>query len=397
MTRFFFGFVASIFRMAFIHPFGKLYDFSLYLEYLIYMYKNRGVVKYKVYRSESCEPTEKVCVFVLYQPRKLSGNTYKYLEAIKRQGYSIMAISNVAISATDLDKLNLLCFQLIERDNIGRDFGAYKTGILEIYKQQLPVKHLLIANDSVHAPLHDLSPMHSHMEAQDYDFWGVADNSEISYHVGSYYVAFGEKVLSDARFKRFWECYAEKNSRRHVIKRGEVALSKLLLSLGFNIGVYKTGKDIIDLVKQMNINDLVGLLFTFKVSVLYKYASRSYGAVHQLERLRSDIGNISKLESEDSSLNIKSFKYRVALCFGEIFENCSSAHVGALIFNNYLDYPLLKKDLVFRELYDFGFLMSNIKITTDISIDEIEADFRVKGVPKTNNIFKRMLIYSGYM
>ena len=71
--------------------------------------------------------------------------------------------------------------------------------------------------------------------------------------------------------------------------------------------------------------------------------------------------------------------------------------MGALIFNNYLDYPFFKKDLVFRELYDFGFLMSNIKITTDISIDEIEADFRVKGVPKTNNIFKRMLIYSGYM
>jgi lipopolysaccharide biosynthesis protein len=71
--------------------------------------------------------------------------------------------------------LQNLCIEIIERDNIGYDFGAYKDGILRYVDKLSTLETLIVANDSVIGPIYDMKDLHSIMQSKDCDFWGMND------------------------------------------------------------------------------------------------------------------------------------------------------------------------------------------------------------------------------
>jgi len=314
----------------------------------------------------------------------------KYLEAIRRQNFSIIAVSNCQVSAADLAVLKKLCAQVILRDNVGRDFGAYKTGILEAYQQNPSMKNLLIANDSVHAPLHDLGVMHQKMENSSYDFWGVTDNSHERYHIGSYYVFFNEKIIVSEKFKSFWLEFSDRKSRRHAIHQGEIALSSLLFNLGFRGGVFCSTKDVAGLIYQLELKELIR--FLFKLSKVFSFAEKEY----EMNQIIKDLIALKKTNCSFASQIIKErAAYLVVWCL----ERTSQIHLAAIVFNNYFNVPLLKKDIVLRGVFDTGFLLKNISVSTDVCMEEILSSYVEKGTERSLSRFgiKRYLLQAGYI
>ena len=61
--------------------------------------------------------------------------------------------------------------------------------------------------------------------------------------------------------------------------------------------------------------------------------------------------------------------------------------------------PLLKKDIVLRGVFDTGFLLKNISVSTDVCMEEILSSYVEKGTERSLSRFgiKRYLLQAGYI
>jgi len=68
-------------------------------------------------------------VFVLYSKHQLPKFTENGLDAIARSPHNLIVVTNLELAPLVKAKVIDKCYKLIERRNIGRDFGAYKDGV----------------------------------------------------------------------------------------------------------------------------------------------------------------------------------------------------------------------------------------------------------------------------
>ena len=172
---------------------------------------------------------EKVLLIALFQKGKLRPDTQRMLEAAKRKGIYVIAINSLKLSAPE--ELRHCIDLYIERFNFGRDFGSYKHGFLDIFKSGLADKcpRLLMLNDSVFYSTSRIENFLDEMMESDVEVLGGTENYEISYHLGSFCIAFAGNILRHKRFQKYWKSYRLSDVRPKVIKRGEMGLSKALM------------------------------------------------------------------------------------------------------------------------------------------------------------------------
>ena len=161
---------------------------------------------------------------------KVDPYVYFYLSELRKLCRTLLVISTAKLLKNDLDKLESMGCELIQRDNRGYDFMSYKTGLQHIiYKDY---DEVVICNDSVYGPFFDLDKIFQMMESVPCDFWGMTSNTDISYHIQSYFVVFKKKVLNSVAFHDFWETLETLDSKREIIRRYEVGLTQSLLKSG---------------------------------------------------------------------------------------------------------------------------------------------------------------------
>ena len=158
------------------------------------------------------------------------------LEAIKNSGFEIIFISTCAhLNQSDIDKLSYICRAVIIRENIGLDFGSWAE-VINHYPELLEADSLIIANDSVYAPLENLSSYMSRMNKQGCDFWGISECYQIKPHIQSYFIHFNRKVLQSSAFRLFWSSYKHIDDKKKLIEKCEVSLTQILSQKGFSYG-----------------------------------------------------------------------------------------------------------------------------------------------------------------
>ena len=86
-----------------------------------------------VWEKDTADPAEtadlsNLCIFVIYASQP-SLSTLSYLQSLKDAGFEIVAINNTTTSEEFLSKLKGICLRVYNRQNIGRDIGALKTGL----------------------------------------------------------------------------------------------------------------------------------------------------------------------------------------------------------------------------------------------------------------------------
>ncbi|WP_431303976.1 rhamnan synthesis F family protein [Sediminicoccus sp. BL-A-41-H5] len=178
-------------------------------------------------------PTGKVCIFVHYDGGGVvHRHSRRYIDALLAEGFCIAFVTNSGITRESLDYLSGRCIRIILRDNRGYDFGAYRDGILNLGIELECLSMLVLANDSVYAPLSPLAGLFDKMDFASADVWGATDSWQKRYHLQSYLVAFGPAALTHPAFSEFWRGVRNVRSKWAVVKHYEIGLTPAMQAAG---------------------------------------------------------------------------------------------------------------------------------------------------------------------
>ena len=190
--------------------------------------------------KESTSPY--LAIFVIYQKNNLPFYVKNMVEALIANHVRVVAAVNGELTADARTYLESHCHRVIYRKNTGRDFGAYQDALsiemLDDYQK------VLLVNDSVFYFKKNLKRLIGDTLKSEHDWTALYDNFNEGYHAQSFFLCFGAEVLSSKTFKTFWRGYRPFNLRHHVIAKGELYLSHVLVDAGFHCHVMMNGPDL---------------------------------------------------------------------------------------------------------------------------------------------------------
>jgi len=156
---------------------------------------------------------------------------YTYLKALQVCTTHLVFVTTSKINNTQINALYQYCDTVIVRENIGYDFMSYKIGLESFdYKKY---DEVLISNDSVYGPLYPMQELFDTMKTQKCDFWGITDNTDMGYHIQSYFLLVKKSVLLNKTFHDFWRNLEILHDKNEIIQRYEVGFTQTLLKAGF--------------------------------------------------------------------------------------------------------------------------------------------------------------------
>ncbi|MEG2140392.1 MAG: rhamnan synthesis F family protein [Bilophila sp.] len=158
-----------------------------------------------------------------------------FLRALKAAGWRLVLTCGREPVVTPV--LTRLCDAIVCRDCAGYDFTSWKAA-LEVCPSLFAASELLFTNDSIFAPIGDLSPIHRAMRAVPCDFWGLVASRERLPHLQSYYLVFRAATLKHPAFAAFWNAVDRTADRLEAVLRYEVILSPWLALHGLTPGAY---------------------------------------------------------------------------------------------------------------------------------------------------------------
>ncbi len=183
----------------------------------------------------------KIALFVLYQPAGIAASICFTLDHLASQGWSPLVVSNAPLSAPDRAALTARAALVVERPNVGYDFGAYRDGLRVMTERGLRPERLILMNDSTWFPLREGDTSLARMEASGLDMIGHNFKIEIAEepkhdHVESHLLMFSGKALNHPAFAEFWRTYLMSNFRELTIWRGEKGLTDAMRHAALSFG-----------------------------------------------------------------------------------------------------------------------------------------------------------------
>ena len=371
----------------FMYPFARLY-----LEGLSFLSGMRSLVKRDQHVSFDEFQSGPVLLLALFEKGDLRPDIKNLILRARNQGYYVIAVNNGKIGANELASVDeAIPSYYIERYNFGRDFGSYKSGALFLYKNKKfkNCSRVIIMNDSVFYSDANLNSFLCSLNDSRYDVIGATCNPEISFHLGSFCISMSAEVFFNSKMARFWKRYRKSDIRPTVIKRGEMKLSQVLMSIaspskvevlfdkaGFlsRMATEESEKILNDMPKLMSrpqIKQPDEFQYPSFMSItdgfVEAYSTDSLSLKNLSWRLKGlQADSISKTQSQllfcpDDVVDLASklypdidierfrneyFKFLTA-SWGETIETGSQVHFNCILFAR-LGLPFAKLDLVFR-------------------------------------------------
>ena len=291
-------------------------------------WKTRMKVRHaKTYDDQSIvdPPKARLALFVAYhQPEKVPRSNLNYLISLNKCKFRIIYIHNGPLEREAIEGLKPYCEEIICRENLGQDFGAWKDGIKYCQEQNIlnDLSWLLICNDSnfflggKHATSFEIE-FRNALESAQYDLIAANKNLEAWFHYQSFFLCFSKEIFLGRAFKKFWENYIPLSHRFHAINNGEIKLTHRVLKNSQALVLYDSPSIIKGIaIKKLLTKDLVCL---------------------PLRILLSLKGVSAPCDTEVSNIFIHQM-------IGHL-ETFNPSHVFALLYVKYAKSPFLKKDL----------------------------------------------------
>ncbi|WP_158585633.1 rhamnan synthesis F family protein [Pseudooceanicola sediminis] len=194
--------------------------------------------------------TRECAVVLIYQPEALLGSLFLTLEHLKSRGISTVLVANHSFDPADIDRLEPLCMTMIERPNLGYDFGGYREGILWILNNVPSVNNLFVMNDSIWFPtLPDCTLIEEARAAPEEIFGLFMYQNPLKKHrthIQSYFYRFSGDLINSADFRGFWEKLPLYQNKRLVVRRFEIGLSEYFVARGASINAAYRPDSVID-------------------------------------------------------------------------------------------------------------------------------------------------------
>lgn len=200
------------------------------------------------------EKDKYLVLFVHYDAQNIiSENDLCYVEELSSIG-DLIFITNSCVDIDAYNALEICAKKIIKRKNIGFDFGAWKDAITANEKYIMKYDYLVLANNSVFAPIYNLKKVFSEMNSRWGDFWGITAFTEnnhcvsneakffpwdrVPFHIQSYFLVFNKNVISSECFIKFWKTLKYPSSFVEAVQYGEIELSQILLANGYQCNVF---------------------------------------------------------------------------------------------------------------------------------------------------------------
>lgn len=209
----------------------------------------------------------RLCLFAAYDPDGLVDDcTLAYLRELARHA-DVHYLADCEMKPGELDKL-ADCTRSAHAERHGEyDFGSYARLVRQLGWDAIAgYDELILANDSCYL-LRDLDETFAEMDARPCDWWGMQATKGLAstrrnpnnrflqpipmhavrssllagfeadycydFHVGSYFVAYRRPVLEDAHFRRLLSSVVGQDSKRNIILKYEVGLTRHLIARGY--------------------------------------------------------------------------------------------------------------------------------------------------------------------
>lgn len=153
---------------------------------------------------------------------KITKSVLKQLENWNDCGWTVVVID----SSEDKNLPWPKYVSVLHKPNIGYDFGSWAVA-LHSMPHLLHVKKILFANSGVVGPFWSFSNLLRDFEETDCDVWGLTTNSDIDWHIQSYWFGFSNGVLNSPEMKNFWENVKVEPTKYHVIVKYEIGMSRV--------------------------------------------------------------------------------------------------------------------------------------------------------------------------
>lgn len=337
-------------------------------------------------------------IFSLYSKNQLPKFTENGLDAIARSSHNLIVVTNCELAPHVKAKVLDKCHKLVERRNIGRDFGAYKDGVSFVMKNFPDVQRIVLMNDSVFFMERALNKLIADLNAP-HDFIGLTEVHQFHYHVQSFLLSFGREVIVSRAFWKFWKRYLPIATRRWSIHRGELQLTRKMTKAGFRPHILyqaahlfphlerRTTRDVLADARLLPSDVRKNLIADLLPVLGYEYSSTAFSAVEAISYgvRRFQTGPARLANTEINSISARAAgmeQVSLGILSNQIVSSISrnnQMHHGGFLFIKYLGMPLLKRDIFYRELYTLEDVHQFLSAIGEPLRDEILGDLRRSG------------------
>lgn len=262
----------------------------------LYFRRYYDLVSSKAIRRTEGKPTlqGEVAIYLIFPENGVLDSHLFMLRELQREGIDAVVVSNLPLTDEDRDRLLETAASIIERPNIGYDFGGYRDGMLDFAETIPHLERVWLLNDSVWMVSRPFS-WFAQARAVNKDFTGATSSFSIlrksllgarrfdamdyrnivwrhqpenpNFHYGSYALCIGKAILQDPGFLDYWHKLEIRNDKKHTVRRGEIGLSQWALRHGY-----------------------------------------SHGATHEIDRLPQELAKLSDAELDQTARELILFK-----------------------------------------------------------------------------------------
>lgn len=170
---------------------------------------------------------------------ELSGHVLYQLEQLRPLFSKLIVISNSQLTeSAKLTLKELGIDEVIQRENLGFDFAAWRDGMAHVgFEHLTDFDSVTLMNDTCFGPLWDITDIVEEFEKRpNVDFWGMTNFRKTKYfdeHLQSYFMFFKKHVVASEAFQKFWTSIKTFTDVQDVIDNYETRVTSVLLEAGY--------------------------------------------------------------------------------------------------------------------------------------------------------------------
>ena len=251
--------------------------------------------------------SQDIAVLLIFQPKGLLPSLFVELEYLSERGLSCVVVANHPLSPNDIERLRKWSYLIIQRPNLGYDFGGYRQGILALRKRSVAPRNLYVMNDSVWFPTIRETDLIESARDSKADLFGVYESADLrrvgKSYIHSYFYRFGQDLVCSKAFVDYWTQMPFFASKRLVIEYCEMTLTNEFREQGFSVDTYFKPHDLRAATSSLSKAQLVQIARLFRETE---------------PRLKPDFGTLLD-ESNDIDWEDRKAKLLLEDLFSEMF------------------------------------------------------------------------------
>lgn len=185
-----------------------------------------------------------IAIVLVYQPSGCPKSLFDTLVTLRRAGYAPLAVVNGPLPAGDLTRLQAESWKILQRPNLGYDFGGYRDGIWHLAQLGVTPEALLVLNDTIWLPALRHGSTLERLAGLEADYAALSNfyyrprrdrSGDLTGRVfaSSFCFRVTRRVWNSEAFQRFWAETPMFERKVDVVEHGEVGFSCAMEAAGF--------------------------------------------------------------------------------------------------------------------------------------------------------------------